>query len=323
MSIVSTDILIIGAGLTGLLAANDLQAKGFQSLVVDKGRGVGGRLATRRIGAATFDHGAQFMTARSPRFAAQLDEWRSLGLLAEWYRGSDDEHIRWRGAPAMTAVAKHLAKSLNVRLEMKMSALKQEQAGWLAIFENGETIAARAVLLTAPVPQALALFDAGGIPLQTARRAQLDAIDYEPCLAVMAVLDGPSNLPAPGFLRPDSESIAWLADNQAKGVSTLPAVSLHATPEFSRKHWEADRQEAGRLLLAEAASSLGTPVVEFQVHGWRYARPANPTPQTPYLVLNEKAPLLIAGDAFGGPRIEGAAISGWDAAQALSLLYTS
>jgi len=74
----TTDILILGAGLAGLLAAADLQASGFQSLVVDKGRGVGGRLASRRIGSATFDHGAQFITARTPRWPLKLVERTNL-----------------------------------------------------------------------------------------------------------------------------------------------------------------------------------------------------------------------------------------------------
>ena len=51
------DVLIIGAGLAGLSAANELQLAGYRVLVVDKGRGLGGRLAGRRIGGATFiDH---------------------------------------------------------------------------------------------------------------------------------------------------------------------------------------------------------------------------------------------------------------------------
>ena len=124
VSQLNTDILIVGAGLTGLLAAADLQASGFQPLIVDKGRGVGGRLASRRIGSATFDHGAQFITARTSRFAALLTEWKELGLVTEWYRGTNAEHIFWRGIPSMTAIPKHLAKPLNVRLGMKMTALK-------------------------------------------------------------------------------------------------------------------------------------------------------------------------------------------------------
>ncbi|NTU55615.1 MAG: NAD(P)-binding protein [Anaerolineales bacterium] len=319
VSQINTDILIVGAGMTGLLAAADLDASGFQSLVVDKGRGVGGRLATRRIGSAAFDHGAQFITARTPRFANLLEEWRGLGLLAEWYRGGEDDHIRWRGFPSMTAVPKHLAKSLNVRLEMKMTALKQENSRWLAVFENGETVAAGAVLLTAPVPQSLALLDAGGVALEASMREQLDAVEYEACMAVMAVLNGQSNIPQPGFVRPESGPVAWIADNQMKGVSASRAVTIHATPVYSSTHWDDDRREIGRDLLAAAAPWLGSEIAEFQVHAWRYARPAKGQSH-PCMTLNRSPSLVIAGDAFGGPRVEGAALSGWAAAEALKEL---
>ena len=314
----TTDILILGAGLTGLLAATDLQASGFHPLVVDKGRGVGGRLASRRIGSATFDHGAQFITARTPRFAALLNEWKDLGLVAEWYRGTNEEHIYWRGVPSMTAIPKHLAKSLNVRLEMKMTVLKQEGSYWLAIFENGETIAANAVLLTAPVPQSLALLDAGGVVLEASKREQLEAVEYEPCMAVMAVLNGESNIPQPGFLRFDSGPITWIADNKAKGISAVSAVTIHVAPAFSLEHWDDDRQKVGQHLLEVAAPWLGSDVAEFQVHAWRYARPRHEQDH-PCLILNQSPPLLIAGDAFGGPRVEGAAVSGWAGAEALKV----
>ena len=81
----SIDILIIGAGLAGLSAASDLQQAGHNVMLVDKGRGLGGRLAGRRIGEASFDHGAQFMTARGPRFQKTVAEWIEAGIAEEWY----------------------------------------------------------------------------------------------------------------------------------------------------------------------------------------------------------------------------------------------
>ena len=55
------DVLVVGAGMAGVTAAAELRRAGRRVLVLDKGRAVGGRLASRGVGAATFDHGAQFI----------------------------------------------------------------------------------------------------------------------------------------------------------------------------------------------------------------------------------------------------------------------
>jgi predicted NAD/FAD-dependent oxidoreductase len=54
------DVAIIGAGIAGLCAALTLTQAGLKVVIVDKARGVGGRMATRRLGGAVIDHGAQF-----------------------------------------------------------------------------------------------------------------------------------------------------------------------------------------------------------------------------------------------------------------------
>ena len=66
--------IVVGAGISGLLAADELQREGWTVAVLDKSRGVGGRMTTRRVGEGTFDHGAQFFTVRDNRFA-DLGPW--------------------------------------------------------------------------------------------------------------------------------------------------------------------------------------------------------------------------------------------------------
>ena len=134
------DVLIIGAGLAGLSAANDLQQAGHSVLVVDKGRGLGGRLAGRRIGEATFDHGAQFMTARETRFKAAVASWITAGVAAEWYSsypGQPNGHPRYRGVPTMTAIAKHLAIGLEILRGIRVDNISQQGSEWLANLDNG------------------------------------------------------------------------------------------------------------------------------------------------------------------------------------------
>lgn len=305
--------------MAGLCAAMDLQRAGRHVLLIDKGRGVGGRLASRRVGGATFDHGAQFITARDPRFAAAMQQWQEAGVVVEWCRGftaQADGHPRWRGHPAMTSLPRHLAQGLAVRLGQLVVAVRRFRAQWVAETTAGELVQASAVVLTPPVPQSLALLERGAVPLAPALRARLAGIDYERCLAVLAVLDGPSRLPAPGALAPATGPIAWVADSRLKGVSAEPAVTLHATPEFSREYWDRDREESGHILLQAAADWVGAGIKTFQVHGWRFSKPLRVEPGR-CLRLNDSPPLILAGDAFAGPRVEGAALSGWAAANAI------
>ena len=76
--------VVVGAGLAGLIAARTLVAEGHSVTVVDKGRSVGGRLATRRIAGATVDHGAQFFTVRDPEFADIVSRWVDADVVHEW-----------------------------------------------------------------------------------------------------------------------------------------------------------------------------------------------------------------------------------------------
>lgn len=317
-------ILIVGAGIAGLMAARTLQAAGKEVIVVDKGRGVGGRMATRRVGAAVIDHGAQFFTVRTDRFAAHVPEWLARGLVTEWTRGfanaegiwQNDGYPRYCCVNGMSAVPKYLAEGIDVRTGVRVSSISHNEGGWNLLFEDGATLNGESLILTPPVPQSLDLLRDGQVELRQNAGEALKSIVYDPCLAVLAVLDSPSALPEPGGVQIDSEPIRWIADNTRKGISPAAyAVTIHGAPDFSREHWEQDRTAAGEILLQAAASWLGDArVTEFQVHGWRYSQPVNPYPE-PCLVVEQS--LIFAGDGFGSSRVEGAALSGLAAADAL------
>ena len=79
-------VAIIGAGLAGLTLATRLTEAGHPVVVFDKGRGVGGRMSTRRGDAdgLRFDHGAQYFTIRDPGFRTLLERPALNGSWAKW-----------------------------------------------------------------------------------------------------------------------------------------------------------------------------------------------------------------------------------------------
>ena len=153
-----TPVIIIGAGMAGLACARRLADAGLAAIVLDKGRGIGGRVATRRAGDLQFDHGAQYVTARGAGFAAVLDAMTTAGTLADWEGDTGRSH--GVGVPGMSAIPKALGAGLKVRQNTQVAGLEPESGGWRLHLGNGTLRAAR-VVITVPAPQAAALLGAG------------------------------------------------------------------------------------------------------------------------------------------------------------------
>lgn len=310
------DAVVVGAGLAGLVAARTLVDAGHSVTVFDKGRSVGGRLATRRIGDARLDHGAQFMTVRSSTFASRMDDWSSRGLATIWCNGfgEGDGHPRWIGTNGMNSLAKDLAVGLDVRVGHLVFSCTRDNDRWVVTIDDGQRFDCEILVLTAPVPQSFSLvFETVELPRELMSSEPLRTI----CL--LASLDGPSALPAPGAATDPDQNVSFVADNAIKGISNVPAITLHASSAWSLDHWEDEH-------LLEQLVELARPwfgsaeIVEAQVKKWRLATPTAIWPQPCW--VDENSCLVIAGDAFGGPRVEAAHDSGLAAGQAAISLCT-
>ena len=325
------DILIVGAGLSGLMAATVLRDSNLQVMLVDKGRSVGGRLATRRIGPGKADHGAQFFTVRSPSFKSWVNEWLAADLVYKWSTGwsnasldtdasaVSDGYPRYAVNGGMNALAKYLAQDLNVTVNVELTAITVTKTGWQATDDQNQTFSAKAIIVTPPVPQSLALLDAGNVRLSVQNRTALNRINYAPCVAGLFLVNGHVDLPEPGAIQQPDAPISWIADNQRKGISPeATVITVHASPGFSAQLWSLPENEVFDHLQSALVPHLGegAKIEEAQVKRWRYALPVA-LHHNRSLLADGLPPLIFAGDAFGGPRVEGAALSGLTAAERL------
>lgn len=307
-------IVIIGAGMSGLIAARMLHEANHDVVILDKGRGPGGRMATRRIGEAVFDHGAQYFTTQTTWFQGLVHAWAELGVVCPWFSGDHPEHVRWRGTQSMNAITKHLASGLDVRLATTVTSVDIRNDDVRTQLVEGHEVVGDVCIITAPLPQTRILLDGCIEKLSSEHRHLLDEEAYDPCFAVIATLTASPEIATSGpLMLNDHPSIALITENMSKGISTTPCVTIHSTAEFARRQWEHDRTQTMQALLEAAAPYLSSAVVDAQIHGWKYARPTI-VPLAPYICASDSPLVLIAGDAFGGPRIEGAALSGRAAA---------
>jgi len=327
---------IIGGGVAGLSCAAALVAQGVAVTVFDKGRKPGGRVATRRVAPFVFDHGAQYVTARSPAFRKIMATGESEGLIGRWRPrlrkdrddfagesvGADDPW--YVGLPDMSALVRALAPAdLTIR-SCRVEALEPGQHGWrLSIVHSDPAAVAEDVgsektfdwlVLTAPAPQTAAL-----LPVACDFAEALGRAVYAPCLTVMAAWAQP--LPVAWDVMADDEGgIAWAARNSSKPRrSSVPdSWVLHGQPGWSARHLGADPASiAPRLLAAfdrEVRIDLPAPR-HLMAHRWRYARVIRPVGEA--CLVDRAHRIGACGDWCVGPRVEAAFASGTAMAQAI------
>ena len=314
MKISGKTVLVVGAGISGLLTATILKRAGVQVKVLEKGRGFGGRMATRRMDGGRLDHGAQFFTVRTSDFGRWVEEWQEKGVIREWFRKapwdrSPEGHPRYCGISGMTDVPQPLGEDLDVERSVRIESTKHSASGWTLQSDKGAAFEADILILTAPVPQSIALLSDAGVRLPEEEWQSMKKVDYEPCLTGLLVLDGPSGLAEPGGVKTKGGVIEWLGDNTRKGISPeVSTVTVHSTPEFAREHWDSPDEVRLPLLQDAASEYLKAKIVNGSVHRWGFNVPINGL--TKGFSWYDEFGLGFAGDGFGGPRVEGAALSG-------------
>ncbi len=333
----SWSVLIVGGGLAGLSAALELvegaEAAGGGPVgrvaVVEAGRSAGGRLATRTIDRAVLDHGAQFFTVRSDTLQARVDQWLADGAVEEWCRGfaEVDGFPRYRAPGGMVALAAHMRRRLEragveIVTGRRVDAVLSDGERWVTTYHGAtrEPDEATALIATPPVPQILELLRNGAVAVPAEHRERLEGFTYHRVLALLAVLDRSPGLPAPGALQQPADPVfSFVADNQAKGISPVPAVTFHTAHALSAELWELSDDEVVARLTEPARAYLGgAEITALQLKRWLHTGPVTPWPEPCLTIADRPGPLVLAGDGFGTSRFEGAYNSGLAAARAVA-----
>jgi predicted NAD/FAD-dependent oxidoreductase len=272
-------VAVIGAGLAGLACARVLRRAGFFVEVFEQDRIIGGRMATTRIGTTSFDHGCQYLTARSAVFRNYLEELAAGGYAGRWMpraipgqEGCGQLSPWYVGTPGMSAVVRPLAESVQIHVNCRVHTIEPEdRRRWTIWLDDRSTVGPFAgVAIAVPAPEAALL-----VGRLEALAEPLTRVRIQPCWALMVRLED-RLLPEQDVYSDMSEVIRWVARNNTKPGRGArgEAILVHASPAWSREVEDADPDQVADELWNETSHVLGLPPVRpalMAAHLWRHA----------------------------------------------------
>lgn len=323
------DVGIIGAGVAGAAAGRRLLASGRSVVLFDKARGPGGRMSTKRaptpLGERSFDHGCQFVTARTADFRDAVGSWRSAGAAAPWisrFMELGEKGLkpapaepRWVGKPGMNGLIRAQLGPLDTAFGAEVVKITGEPRAWRIGFADGAEAGPFPMLVVAvPAEQAAPLLEsvAPGLAAEAAKAVTA------PCWAVMAAYQHPFRCEFEAVRIPDGP-LAWAAEDSSKPNRTADATwVLHGSSAFSRDQIDAAPEEAVAALVDAFRRLTNAPEPAFALgHLWRYAQVETPA-ETPF-GFDKALGIGTCGDWRIGPRVELAWSSGDQLAAAICL----
>lgn len=300
---------IIGAGLSGLAAARELRRLGHRVTVVEKSRGVGGRIASRRVGGTVVDHGTPVIGAPAGSALAALIDALPKNDAVALGDGA------WSYRSGTTRLAKLMAEDLDILLGTRIATLRAGRAGIELGGEQGNThgVVDR-VIISAPAPQAADLLEHS--PGAGDRVAALRDVTYAPAIMLLAGLripppDGLDPFPVPEpFHRITAESVK----GRPPGDGVVPVVArVAAGPSADLLDAPDDDILADLAPALRAACGADGDPAWIQVKRWRFALPESATGSA--AVNPDGVRILVCGDGVAGGGLATVFASGIAAAQ--------
>ncbi|MBL8683197.1 MAG: NAD(P)-binding protein [Myxococcales bacterium] len=295
-------VLVVGAGLSGAACARTLFDAGVDVTVIDKGKSVGGRAASRRVEGHTFSHGAPVLHGSALRFGRWLALLEEDGLVTRHEHGA-------KARKPLTHVVKRLLAPLQerVRCDVRATHIEKTATGWIVTDAEGRTYACERLVVSAPAPQAAALVGTsirdGVASIDEDARARLASVRYARRLVAMALCEAGEATGAPFDRGIEGDAIVSRITVQAiehEGRARV-AIVAHASDAYTEARYDEGEDGPWSEALIERARTIvgaGALVASGQKR-WRYARPSDARASAdgrPFVALDRGETLFAIGD---------------------------
>jgi renalase len=280
------DFAVIGAGISGLTAANKVSVEGHSVAVFEKARGTGGRLSSKRVAGnngefMAFDLGCVSITGASQAFSDQLEDWHSKGVIEPWCL--DYQNLNhYVAVPRNSALTRYLSKNLDCYFSTRVSSIRRINGVWhLFTIENeGEKLLATAknVIIAAPPAQAFDLLPSDSRLKDELEKVKMGA-QWVMGLEINNALSGlnPIQYPQSDIIYSISQESRkpGRRDSLSHNEDDLGPIVLQvqAHSDWTSRHLDSTNEQVIAALSAEVEHCIQQPleVINAYVHRWLYS----------------------------------------------------
>jgi predicted NAD/FAD-dependent oxidoreductase len=226
---------------------------------------------------------------------------------------SPDHQARFVGHPYMNSLGRFLSQDIEIQTESRVQTIEPDGDLFRLILTSQETLTADCVLVTAPVDQMVAMLQHFDVE-QLGSRFAMDPT-WTTVLSVEEPLRGSAGESFDALFGGDHPLFDFIAVENSKPGRQSNFIIVHATSEWSTQHLESDPAEISELIREALSETFQVTTKAKLSHRWRYARPTNPKFTAQKGIYQVSPNLWVAGDYLAGGRVEGAYLSGLEAAE--------
>ena len=314
------DWIVIGAGVSGARLTHHLYNAGQRVIVLEKSRGLGGRLCHRRSEHGRFLHGLQYVHLRDPKSLEIMEPWlkvphaHRVGSLG--FRTIDgvllnaNHASRFQFFPETSTFCREWTEGATVHRQTRVNRIAFDGEMWTVTTDDQQY---RAPHLASSIPFSQLLEIVPATLRETLETEH--SIEESPSCSVMFRTHTPRQLPNNWqglFFEADSNGPVRFLLNQASGDGLHWTAVLDT--EWADENWKVENSDVLSAVLTHLSDVFGTTMtatdIEWaNIHWWKYAfsRPLTPSPKQIYPDWN----LALVGDGFGdsGKGFEAALLS--------------
>ena len=288
------DVVIVGGGISGCLAANLLNKAGLRVIILEKSTGIGGRFSTKPVADGIADYGCQYFNPKTIQSKRLIDDLKQK-LLVNITKLNDGK-IVYTSTFGMKTIPSYLSRHVIVSTNQRVNQIKIVNNIW-KIETDSIKIKSKYVILTMPPFQVKELLNKSNIKTELTSPEK----DYKSFFTATFQ----SKIHSNSDLICSNSSFPWICNNTMKGLRNSTNIfTVNTSEELTNQIKYKSMDERSKIIKNRLKNSFFEDVSHLSVHFWKYAFTENQSHDNFY--FDKKINMGICGDNFSVGKVDGA-----------------